>query len=226
MGVNEVEGGQSRIRTRRRGLLLALVGLVVLAAAVLGGVVLDRTVLETGSGITEAQHDRLIHQCEVGERRRYEDTRAPEACTPYVDALVAWDEHEAMSYRELSAEVNASLEDAIECDDEGGDEDDFREYTDRLRARRRLADLADLERLAALTGSAAALAASSDCELRHGERVTRPADSRQSHTSRAFLDGRVAGAVSQRQPHQISLNLCAGVRSLRPVRRRASARRP
>jgi hypothetical protein len=45
--VPEIEGEQSRRRnTRQRRILLALAGLVVLAGAVVGGVVLGRTVLD------------------------------------------------------------------------------------------------------------------------------------------------------------------------------------
>jgi hypothetical protein len=47
---------------RRLGLLLALTALAALAGAVVGGVLLDRTVLDHDDGysrITEAEHDRL-----------------------------------------------------------------------------------------------------------------------------------------------------------------------
>jgi hypothetical protein len=83
-----------------------LVILVVLAGAVLGGIVLDRTVLDHdgGSRFTEAQTGRLVHACEA-DLRAMEPEPDPFFCLTYVASMVEWAEGEGLSYVELAAEV-------------------------------------------------------------------------------------------------------------------------
>jgi hypothetical protein len=89
-----------------RRLLVALVVLVVLAGAVVGGIVLDRTVLDDdGTTITEAEHDRLIDMC-----NRVGDYSAPAACTAWIAVMVERAEKEGMTYVELTEAVAQGLE--------------------------------------------------------------------------------------------------------------------
>jgi hypothetical protein len=88
----------------------------VLAGAVVGGVVLDRTVLDDEpAGITDAEHDRLVDACMA--QGRVLDEENPATCTRYVAELIEWGEKEGMTYVELAAEVEASMEDVLVCED-------------------------------------------------------------------------------------------------------------
>jgi hypothetical protein len=98
--VPEIEGEQSR-RSRPR-LLLTLAGLVVLAGAVVGGVVLGRTALDDDqSSYSEREHDRLIRGC-TDEGLRYS------FCARWV-GIVEPAEGEELEYVELASIVSGPV---------------------------------------------------------------------------------------------------------------------
>jgi hypothetical protein len=102
--VSEIGGEQSRRRnTRQRRLLLALAGLVVLGVAVVGGVVLDRTVLDDDqSRYSEREPDRLIQGCT--------DEEVPySVCVSWVGGIVEAAEAEELEYVELAAIVSGLI---------------------------------------------------------------------------------------------------------------------
>jgi hypothetical protein len=92
-------------RSSARRFLLALVALVVLAAAVLGGVVLERTVLDGDnySEISEHQHDRLIDACVAKDLDRA-------ACTAWLADIVEVAEAESVDYTRLPIYTSAMLQ--------------------------------------------------------------------------------------------------------------------
>jgi hypothetical protein len=124
VGVNESEGGQSRKRSRLRGLLLALTALAVLAGAVVGGIVLDRLVLDDESaGITDAEHDRLIDACVAKDLDRA-------SCTSWLAGIVEVAEAEGVSYSRLAEYASGML-----AAYDGLDEESDAEWRRRLGVR-------------------------------------------------------------------------------------------
>lgn len=86
-------------------LLLVLVAVLVLGGAVVGGVVLNRTLLDDdeAAGITEAEHDRLVEACT-------QEGDAPAACPAYVADLIELAEAEGVGYAELASQMDEDFE--------------------------------------------------------------------------------------------------------------------
>jgi hypothetical protein len=54
------------------------------------------------SGVTDAQHDRLVQACT-------QESEEPTVCTAFVADLVAWAEDNELTYTELTAEFVESI---------------------------------------------------------------------------------------------------------------------
>jgi hypothetical protein len=138
----EIGGEQSRRRnTRQRRLLLALAGLVVLGGAVVGGAVvggiaLDRLVLDDGSGITDAEHDRLVDACVAKDLDRA-------SCTSWLADIVEVAEAEGVDYARLANYTNAMLQAFDEMEAIENQEDRWREAVD-TRMQRTCGEFRDL----------------------------------------------------------------------------------
>jgi hypothetical protein len=113
-------------------ILVALVVLLALGGAVVGGVVLDRLVLVDGSGITDAEHDRLIDACVAKDLDRA-------SCTSWLADIVEVAEAEGVEYARLANYTNAMLQafDGLEAIEGQGDR--WRETVD-TRMQRTCAD--------------------------------------------------------------------------------------
>jgi hypothetical protein len=100
VGLAHKIGGEQLRRSSADRLLLALAGLVVLGGAVVGGVALDRTMLDDDrSRYSEREHDRLIPGC-PDEGLRYS------FCAWWVGGIVEAAEGEDLEYVKLAAIVS------------------------------------------------------------------------------------------------------------------------
>lgn len=133
-----------------RRFLVALGVLVALAGAVVGGVAVERTLLDEDDddGISEAEHDRLVEACVA------EGDRAA-ACVAYVAELVEWAEGEGIRYGELAGIMDDEFEQAER------EEAERQQRQDRAAAD---ADQRELDQLETFLETQAA----QDCAERHG----------------------------------------------------------
>jgi hypothetical protein len=95
-------------------LVVTLVAIVVLAGAVVGGVVLDRTVLDDNQGITDAEHDRLVDACTT-QARAMETENPATICLAWIARISERADERGVGYAELADELDGWFDAEAEC---------------------------------------------------------------------------------------------------------------
>jgi hypothetical protein len=124
----------------------SLGGVLVLAAATIGGVAVGRLVLDKDETISDAEHDRLVDACSAA-------TDDPVQCVAWIAELI--EERPDASYSDLAAYM---LERQVEEEERAAEDEERAEAADRARQETQLRDLEDF-----LDEQAA-----QDCTERHG----------------------------------------------------------